>query len=156
MAPYIDVSDDVNGHGKQIYETENVHTAPFLNDPHPDDIPILEQPYGTPKKLRIAMLGAGASGLNFFKFAEDNLKNVDIICYDKNDDVGGTWYENRYPGCACDIPSVVYQYPWRPAPWSRYYSPSSEIWCYEPGHPEGHAKPLRGHGTQRETGPSVT
>ena len=39
-------------------------------------------------------------------------------------------YENRYPGCACDIPSVVYQFPWRPKPWSRYYSYSPEIWEY--------------------------
>jgi cation diffusion facilitator CzcD-associated flavoprotein CzcO len=103
---------------------------PEINDPSPNDVPILEQLCGTRKKMRIAMLGAGVSGLNFFKFAEDKLKNVEIICYEKNADVGGTWYENRYPGCACDIPSVVYQYPWRPATWSRYYSYSPEIWQY--------------------------
>jgi len=40
------------------------------------------------------------------------------------------WLENRYAGCACDIPSVVYQFPWRPAKWSKYYSGSPEIWKY--------------------------
>ena len=78
------------------------------------DVTIREEPYGTKKKMRIALLGAGVSGLNFFKFAEEKLENVEIVCYEKNSDVGGTWLENRYPGCACDIPSVVYQFPWRP------------------------------------------
>lgn len=78
---------------------------PELNNPSPHDVEILEQLYGTRKKMRIAVLGAGVSGLNFFKFAEQRLKNVEIICYEKNADVGGTWFENRYPGCACDIPS---------------------------------------------------
>lgn len=107
-----------------------VRPRPLMNDPAPDDVNILEQLYGTRKKLRVAMLGAGMSGLNFFKVAEEKLKNVEIVCYEKNADVGGTWYENRYPGCACDIPSVVYQFPWRPAPWSKYYSHSPEIWEY--------------------------
>ncbi|KAK5443483.1 hypothetical protein LTS15_010628 [Exophiala xenobiotica] len=101
-----------------------------INNPSPEDVTILEQLYGTRKKMRIIMLGAGMSGLNFFKFAEEKLKNVEIICYEKNADIGGTWYENRYPGCACDIPSVVYQFPWRTAPWSKYYSHSPEIWKY--------------------------
>lgn len=79
------------------------------------------------------MLGAGVSGINFFKRAEERLKNVEIICYEKNSDVGGTWFENRYPGCACDIPSVVYQFYWHMRPWSRYYSYSPEIWEYIKG-----------------------
>ena len=102
----------------------------WLNNPSPDDIKIREQLLGTKKKMRVCFLGAGVSGLDFFHFAEQKLQNVEIICYEKNADVGGTWYENRYPGCACDIPSVVYQFPWRPAPWSKYYSYSPEIWKY--------------------------
>ncbi|KAL6248051.1 hypothetical protein RBB50_005399 [Rhinocladiella similis] len=101
-----------------------------LNNPTDDDVTILEQLYGTRKKMRVVMLGAGMSGLNFFKFAEEKLKNVEIICYEKNPDIGGTWYENRYPGCACDIPSVAYQFPWRTVPWTKYYSQSKEIWEY--------------------------
>ncbi|EXJ90840.1 hypothetical protein A1O1_03945 [Capronia coronata CBS 617.96] len=111
-------------------EISGHEVRPEVNNSSPDDVEILEQLYGTRKKMRIAVLGAGMSGLNFFKFAEDRLKNVEIICYEKNADIGGTWYENRYPGCACDIPSVVYQFPWRPASWSKYYSYTPEIWEY--------------------------
>ena len=91
--------------------TNGSHTTNGHSD---KDVTIREEPYGAKKKMRIAMLGAGISGINFFKFAEEKLDNVEIICYEKNYDVGGTWLENRYPGCACDIPSVVYQFPWRP------------------------------------------
>jgi hypothetical protein len=49
-----------------------------------------EQPYGSRKKMRVAMIGAGISGLNLFKVAEEKLQNVDIICYEKNKDIGGT------------------------------------------------------------------
>jgi cation diffusion facilitator CzcD-associated flavoprotein CzcO len=40
------------------------------------------------------------------------------------------WLENRYAGCACDIPSVNYQFSWKPHIWSKYYSESPEIWAY--------------------------
>src|SRR4051812_47037681 len=59
---------------------------------------IREEPYGTKRKLRVVLMGAGASTLNFLKKAEEETQNLDIVCYEKNDDVGGTWYENRYPG----------------------------------------------------------
>ena len=68
----------------------------WLNNTTADDLPMLEQLCGTRKKVRIAMLGAGVSGINFFKRAEERLKNVEIICYEKNADVGGTWWENRF------------------------------------------------------------
>jgi hypothetical protein len=70
----------------------------WLNNPSADDIKIKEQLLGTKKKLRVVFLGAGVSGLNFFHFAEQRLENVEIVCYEKNSDVGGTWFENRYPG----------------------------------------------------------
>ncbi len=87
------------------------HQPTFLKNPCPDDVPILEELYGVRKKLKIAVLGAGCTGLNILKVAEDNLTNVEIVCYENHEDVGGTWYENRYPGCACDIPSAIYQFP---------------------------------------------
>ena len=94
---------------------------------------ILEQPYGTLPALRIIHIGAGASGICFSKFYQDQLadQNVAIQLYEKNHDVGGTWLENRYPGCACDIPSACYQFTWERNPnWSQYYSESPEIWKY--------------------------
>jgi hypothetical protein len=59
---------------------------------------IREQPYGTRRKVRVVIMGAGASSLNFFKKSEEEMQNLDITCYEKNNDIGGTWLENRYPG----------------------------------------------------------
>ena len=55
---------------------------------------IKEEPMGTKRKLRVVVLGAGVSGINFTKTAQDKLENVEIVCYEKNDEVGGTWHEN--------------------------------------------------------------
>ncbi|RYN27305.1 putative sterigmatocystin biosynthesis monooxygenase [Alternaria arborescens] len=91
---------------------------------------INEQPMGTKRKVKVILMGAGASSLNFFKKAEEEMESLEIVCYEKNRDVGGTWLENRYPGCACDIPSVNYQFSWKIKLWSHYYSYSPEIWEY--------------------------
>lgn len=52
---------------------------------------IREQPYGTKRKVKVILMGAGASTLNFLKQAEEQLENVEIRVYEKNKDVGGTW-----------------------------------------------------------------
>ncbi|KIW78333.1 hypothetical protein Z517_08168 [Fonsecaea pedrosoi CBS 271.37] len=92
---------------------------------------IQEQLSGTERPIRIIHVGAGASGICFSKFAAESLHNAEWVCYDKNADIGGTWLENRYPGCACDIPSVNYQFTWARKPdWSHFYSYSEEIWQY--------------------------
>ncbi|KAH8810649.1 FAD/NAD-P-binding domain-containing protein [Xylogone sp. PMI_703] len=92
---------------------------------------IKEQLSGTERPIRVIHVGAGASGICFSKFASESLNNVNFVCYDKNSDIGGTWLENRYPGCACDIPSVNYQFTWARNPnWSHFYSYSEEIWSY--------------------------
>ncbi|TKA75146.1 hypothetical protein B0A55_03991 [Friedmanniomyces simplex] len=91
---------------------------------------IREEPYGTKRPIRVVLMGAGASTLNFLKKAEEQMHNVSITVYEKNHDVGGTWLENRYPGCACDIPSVNYQFSWKIKLWTHFYSYSPEIWSY--------------------------
>ncbi|KAM0350981.1 hypothetical protein ACHAPU_002759 [Fusarium lateritium] len=84
-----------------------------------------------PKPKRIIVIGAGISGIQLLKDVTTRLSNVDITVYDKNSDEGGTWAENRYPGCACDIPSHAYQYSWNPNPrWSQLYAEASEILEY--------------------------
>ena len=56
------------------------------------------------------------------------LTNYEHTVYEKNPEVGGTWYENRYPGCKCDIPSHNYQFAWKPNPqWSEFFSSAKEI-----------------------------
>ena len=54
--------------------------------------------------LDVLIVGAGFSGLGMaIKLLQQGDK--DFLVIEKADDIGGTWYANRYPGCACDIPS---------------------------------------------------
>jgi hypothetical protein len=56
---------------------------------------IPERPLGTRRPIRILVIGFGASGINLsrvFGLPKDN--NIEIQCYDKNPEIGGTWYEN--------------------------------------------------------------
>ena len=69
------------------------------------DYVISEQPIYTKRPIRMVCIGAGATGLQLAYKAERLLENVTLQIYEKNDDIGGTWLENRYPGCTCDIPS---------------------------------------------------
>jgi cation diffusion facilitator CzcD-associated flavoprotein CzcO len=55
----------------------------------------------------------------------------DFVVLEKAADVGGTWRENTYPGCACDIPSYLYSFSFAPNPdWTRHYPRQQEIWDY--------------------------
>ncbi|KAI1773983.1 FAD/NAD(P)-binding domain-containing protein [Hypoxylon cercidicola] len=89
---------------------------------------IREEPLGTRKHVRIVGIGAGASGMNLIRTLRKNMVNYEHVVYEKNEKVGGTWFENRYPGCRCDIPSHNYQFSWKPNPeWSNFFSPAPEI-----------------------------
>ncbi|KAJ5058241.1 putative flavoprotein [Bipolaris maydis] len=84
-----------------------------------------------PKHLRIVMIGCGLAGIQFAHDVKTRLTNFELDLYEKNPKVGGTWYENRYPGCACDVPSHTYHFSWETNPrWTKFYSPSSEIQQY--------------------------
>lgn len=96
-----------------------------------DGYRISEHPLFARRRLRVVCVGAGATGLQLAYKAERALEQVDLQIYEKNADVGGTWLENRYPGCACDIPSHAYHFTWARNPgWTSYYSGSEEIWRY--------------------------
>lgn len=64
---------------------------------------VWDQPIGTIKPMRVICIGAGASGINMAYQAKNFLERVDLVIYEKNQSFGGTWFENRYPGCKCDI-----------------------------------------------------
>lgn len=69
--------------------------------------------------IRVVVLGAGISGIGFaYKIKE--VENVKYTIYEKNPEVGGTWYEIRYPGVACDVPAQCYTFTWIGNPdWTR-------------------------------------
>lgn len=94
---------------------------------------VRETPLGAPKHLRIVTIGAGASGINLVRTLRNTLPagTFEHIVYEKNKDVGGTWHENRYPGCRCDVPSHNYQFSWCKNPaWSNFFAPAAEIQAY--------------------------
>ncbi|KAF6256910.1 monooxygenase protein [Scenedesmus sp. NREL 46B-D3] len=80
--------------------------------------------------LSVAIVGAGFSGICM----GIQLKKAgfeDFTIFEAADAVGGTWRDNTYPGCACDIPSVLYCYSFEPHPFSRHYSGQPEILSYQ-------------------------
>jgi cation diffusion facilitator CzcD-associated flavoprotein CzcO len=80
--------------------------------------------------LDALIVGAGFSGLCMaIKLREAGIESFLVI--DKNDGIGGTWWENRYPGCACDIPSHLYSFSFDLNPdWSRMFAGRQEIQEY--------------------------
>ncbi|KAF5010123.1 hypothetical protein FDECE_3709 [Fusarium decemcellulare] len=83
-----------------------------------------------PRPIRVVVLGAGISGIAFAYKARE-LENVTYQIYDKNSDVGGTWFESRYPGVSCDVPAHCYTYTWAGNPdWTRFYASGAEIQAY--------------------------
>ncbi len=83
-----------------------------------------------PAEVRIAVIGSGFGGLG----TGVRLKQAgihDFLLLERGDDVGGTWRDNSYPGCACDVPSHLYSFSFAPNPnWSRSFSPQPEIQAY--------------------------
>ncbi|KAL4876146.1 hypothetical protein BJY04DRAFT_231971 [Aspergillus karnatakaensis] len=97
---------------------------------------IIEQPIGTRRPIRVACMGAGYSGLMMGIIFSQRMKNknAELVIYERNHDLGGTWLENRYPGCKCDIPAHNYAYSFEPKPdWPNYYATSQQIHEYMRG-----------------------
>jgi cation diffusion facilitator CzcD-associated flavoprotein CzcO len=78
----------------------------------------------------IVIVGSGFAGLAMaIRLKQAGFRNFVIL--EKNDDLGGTWRDNRYPGCACDVPSHMYSFSFELNPgWSRMFAPQHEIWDY--------------------------
>ena len=82
-----------------------------------------------PRQADILVIGAGFAGLT----AAIKLREAgrDVVVLERGHDVGGTWRDNSYPGCACDVPSHLYSFSFAPNPdWSRTFSPQGEIYAY--------------------------
>jgi len=56
---------------------------------------IYDHPIGHKKKLRVITIGGGASGINMAYQIKKHMENVEHVAYEKNPELGGTWYENR-------------------------------------------------------------
>lgn len=80
--------------------------------------------------VRVAVIGAGFGGLGTaIRLRQEGYH--DVLVFDRGGEVGGTWRDNSYPGCACDVPSHMYSFSFAPNPdWTRSFSAQGEIWDY--------------------------
>jgi cation diffusion facilitator CzcD-associated flavoprotein CzcO len=83
-----------------------------------------------PEHHDVAIIGAGFGGLGAaIKLRQQGFD--DLVILEKADDVGGTWRDNSYPGCACDVPAHLYSFSFALNPeWSDTFSEQDEIWAY--------------------------
>lgn len=88
------------------------------------------QPAADLRSVDVAIVGAGFAGLG----AAIHLKRQgldDFLVFERGADVGGTWRDNTYPGCACDVPSHLYSFSFALNPdWPETFSGHAEIWDY--------------------------
>lgn len=84
----------------------------------------------SPTRARIVILGAGPGGLcTAIKLCESGIE--DFVVLEREQEAGGTWVNNRYPGLACDVPSMLYSFSFEPKPdWTRGYARQPEIKAY--------------------------
>ncbi len=84
----------------------------------------------TAEQFDVVIVGAGFGGIG----AAIQLKRLgydNFVILDREDDLGGTWHANHYPGLACDVPTTTYSYFFEPNPnWSRLFTPGPEIKQY--------------------------
>lgn len=80
--------------------------------------------------VEVAIIGAGFGGLGM-AIRLDQAGIRDWVILEQAGAIGGTWRDNTYPGCACDVASHMYSFSFAPNPaWSRVYAPAHEIRAY--------------------------
>jgi 4-hydroxyacetophenone monooxygenase len=95
-----------------------------------DDLGLAPPPvrHAPPEGFRAIIIGAGVSGIS----AAVNLRRLGIECqvFEKNEDFGGTWFENRYPGAGVDTPNLTYTFSFAKKNWSRNFPLRDELFGY--------------------------
>ncbi|RNI25302.1 flavin-containing monooxygenase [Flexivirga caeni] len=77
----------------------------------------------------LVIVGSGFSGIGMAIAAKN--RGRDFVVLEKGDEIGGTWRDNRYPGCECDVPSHLYSFSFELNPyWSKAYATADEIQDY--------------------------
>ena len=83
-----------------------------------------------PEHRRVAIVGAGFAGIGL-AITLMRAGYDDLVLLERASTVGGTWRDNTYPGCQCDVPSSLYSYSFAPKPdWTRSFGLQAEIWDY--------------------------
>jgi 4-hydroxyacetophenone monooxygenase len=98
----------------------DLFVAPTLDELHSDVPP--------PPGFSALIIGAGISGLcAAIELAE---AGIPYTIVERRQELGGVWFDNRYPGAACDVPSHLYSFSFAPYDWSRFFAGSREIHTY--------------------------
>jgi cation diffusion facilitator CzcD-associated flavoprotein CzcO len=82
------------------------------------------------RHVQVAIVGAGFSGLGMaIRLKQTGVE--DFLIFERAEDLGGTWRDNVYPGCGCDVESHLYSFSFALNPnWTRLFSSQREIWAY--------------------------
>ena len=89
-------------------------------DEDPYRVPFDDVPEDLRRDFHVVVVGAGMSGiLTAIKLKQ---AGISYTVVDKNANVGGTWFENRYPGCRVDSPNHTYSYSFAPNDWPQHFS----------------------------------
>ena len=97
--------------------------------------PAVEKAADTKKQVPVhvydtIVIGAGISGIAA-AYKMDQAGYHDYVVLEKASRVGGTWRDNNYPGCGCDVPSAVYSFSFSPShKWSHLFAKQPEILDY--------------------------
>ncbi|MET7615918.1 NAD(P)/FAD-dependent oxidoreductase [Streptomyces sp. NPDC005408] len=85
---------------------------------------------GQHEHVRVALIGSGFGGLGAaVRLRREGI--TDFVVLERAGSVGGTWRDNSYPGCACDVPSHLYSFSFAPNPdWPRTFSGQEHIRAY--------------------------
>ncbi|MFI1567407.1 flavin-containing monooxygenase [Streptomyces sp. NPDC020490] len=89
-----------------------------------------EAPPDPARDLRVAVIGSGFSGLGTaIRLLQQGID--DFLVFERADEVGGTWRDNTYPGCACDVMSHLYSFSFAPNPrWKSTFGKQQELFDY--------------------------
>ena len=107
-------------------ETSRSRSSPTCSSrsSHPDSRGSCDPPPHRDRRRRLLRASAWRSGSSATASTTSSI-------LERADDLGGTWRDNTYPGCRCDVPSHLYSFSFAPNPdWSRTFSGQAEIWDY--------------------------
>lgn len=84
-----------------------------------------------PESVRVLVVGAGFAGIAAASRILEEDPGADVVIIERAGDVGGTWRDNTYPGCACDVPTSLYSFSFAPSPdWTHTFARQPEIYRY--------------------------
>jgi 4-hydroxyacetophenone monooxygenase len=91
--------------------------------------PRVEEPVAVPPGFRVLIVGGGVSGLTMgLKLSQ---MGIPFTILEKNAEIGGTWYENRYPGAGVDTPSALYSFSFsQDHQWTKFFALRDELYGY--------------------------